>query len=401
MKIITFLLYCMLLMTVCFDVLAQEYTIRVRGKVRFVENKFEMSAYQSEGTGKKILARTQVLPDKSYSLEVKLDKPGVVTIDCGRWQTVDVWVEDEDLDVDFRGVDTARIKIKNPPYVYIKGGPKNEVMNLINYEAYRNYQCIIGVAQSVYRAKIEDKEKSNVLSAALYGVCSQNYREHMRFFARHYADRSSVMAVLGRLDPEEDAELIESSLNRMESANGSIGVRLADDLRKEMKETIAQKQRMKVGMEAPLFSLPDKDGILHHLSDYRGKVVVLDFWASWCGPCRKEIPNLKKAYDELVKTGEVAFISVSIDDKPASWQKAVNEEKMPWLQLLAPNAGKDIMQQYQFSGIPFILVIDKDGKIYEKNLRGERISQSVRDALSGKVKDTKGKNSIVRMGVMM
>ena len=69
---------------------------------------------------------------------MKVDRPGVYTLDCQKWQSVQFWAEDEDLEIDFRGMDTARIKIKNPPYVYINGGPNNEVMNLMNWDSYRN-----------------------------------------------------------------------------------------------------------------------------------------------------------------------------------------------------------------------------------------------------------------------
>ena len=122
---------------------------------------------------------------------------------------------------------------------------------------------------------------------------------------------------------------------------------------------------MKEGNPAPEFSFPDAKGKMHSLKEFKGKVLVIDFWASWCGPCRAEIPHLKQYYEEFKNNKEVAFLSVSIDAKRPDWDKAVKEENMPWLQLLAPNGGKEIMESYQFSGIPFIIVLDKDGKIYK------------------------------------
>ena len=141
---------------------------------------------------------------------------------------------------------------------------------------------------------------------------------------------------------------------------------------------------MKEGNPAPEFSFPDAKGKMHSLKEFKGKVLVIDFWASWCGPCRAEIPHLKQYYEEFKNNKEVAFLSVSIDAKRPDWDKAVKEENMPWLQLLAPNGGKEIMESYQFSGIPFIIVLDKDGKIYKKNLRGEAVKNAVNDVLSGK-----------------
>ena len=112
---------------------------------------------------------------------------------------------------------------------------------------------------------------------------------------------------------------------------------------------------------------------------------MLDFWASWCGPCRAEIPHLKEAYKEYSTKG-VAFFSVSIDKDDAAWRKAMKEENMPWAQAQAPKAGKDVMKQYQFSGIPYILVLDKEGKIVAKNLRGKALTDKLEELLSGKKK---------------
>lgn len=357
-------------------------TVEVKGFVKFIDDNFKVTAYQRDGFNKIVLAEAPVAADHTYKLNVTTAKPGVVTIDCGRWQDVEVWVEDENMDIDFRGRDTARIKIKNPPYVYIKAGKKNEVMNLMNWEAYRDYQNMIAISQAVYRSPIKDEKEKQNFSFKLYDMNGENYKAHMRYLAEHYADRTSVLAALASLNPDKDAALIDKALATVEANNP--GTTLVSDFRAKAKADKEKRERMQEGNPAPDFSFPDAKGKMHSLKSFKGKIVLVDFWASWCGPCRQEIPNVKKYYEEYKSNKKIAFVSVSIDAKRTDWDKAVKEENMPWLQLLAPNGGKEIMDSYQFSGIPFIILIDQDGKIYKKNLRGESIKEAIDNVLAGK-----------------
>jgi len=100
-----------------------------------------------------------------------------------------------------------------------------------------------------------------------------------------------------------------------------------------------------------------------------GKIVFLDFWASWCGPCRQEIPLLKEVYS-LYKDKGLEVISIAVHDSEANWLQAVQEEDMPWPQLLSTVEKTLATQVYGFNGIPYTLLIGKDGKVIGKNLRG-------------------------------
>lgn len=378
-------LFCLAMASLCCSAnLLAQHTIEVTGKVKFLDkDQFKMTAFQRDGFNKKILSETVVDPTtKTYKLSITVDKPGKVELDCGMWQSVSIWVEDENLGIDFRGADTAKIKIKNPPYVYINGGKNNEIMNWINWTGYRNYQNMIAISQNTYRAKFSAEEDAikQKLTMDLYDMNSADTEAYMLYLLEHYADRSSIMAVIASLNYDKHQAKIEEALDKIAPKYPA----LVADYRKAAKEAKEKRERMLPGRPLPQFeaTLAGNNKKITP-ADFKGKVLVLDFWASWCGPCRMEIPHLKEYYNEF-KGKDVEFLSVSIDAKDADWQKAMKEENMPWLQAHVPNAGKEVMELYQFSGIPFILVIDKDGNIYKKSVRGEEIRKAIQEVLDGK-----------------
>lgn len=377
-----------------------EKEIKISGHIKFFDPDFKVVAYQRNGSQKDTLAFSAVNSEGYYNMAVKVSTPGVITLNCANWQSVNVWMEDEDLEVDFRGKDTARIKIKNPPFVYIKGGKNNELMNWINFEGYRNYQQMIAVSQAAYRAQFTSEEERQSLSMKLYDHGNENYMEHLRYLIKHYADRTAVMAAIRGLNFEEDSVLILQTLNSLKVANPKV-TPMVEAYLKEEGEALARKRQMEPGSVLPSFECFSEQGTPIRISDFKGKAVVLDFWASWCGPCRQEIPNLKTVYKEFKDRG-VVFLSVSIDGKKAEWIKALQAEQMPWTQAWVKDSGKSVMNTMQFSGIPFILILDKDGRIYRKNVRGKQIQEALKELLEGKPVQKPAQSTVsVSMGAMM
>ncbi len=367
------------------EVMEAQQMITIKGKVQFPDNRFNMEIVERNGFDKTILDSCKVEADGTYELKMKVERPGVYQLDCQKWQAVQFWAEDENLEINFRGMDTARIKIKNPPYVHINGGPNNELMNLVNWDGYRGYQLMIGISQGVYRIPgIDDQVKQDV-SMKFYSMLGDESHARMKFLAEHYADRNSVLAILPALQGEENAPLVKEVIAKLEAKNPNYAPLLK--YKANVVEAKALQQRLTEGQMAPEFAYPTPDGGEKlGPQDFKGEILVLDFWASWCGPCRAEIPHLKKAYQEYHTQG-VTFFSVSIDKDEGAWRKAMKEEKMPWMQAQAPKAGKEVMKLYQFSGIPYILVLDKEGRIVGKNLRGKALMNKLDELVNGKKKE--------------
>lgn len=116
------------------------------------------------------------------------------------------------------------------------------------------------------------------------------------------------------------------------------------------------------GNMAPDFSLTDLDGKVHSLAEFKGKMVYIDVWATWCAPCRREIPFIQKLFYEY-KGKDIVFISISIDESREAWKKMVEYEKPDWLQLLMVRGKSSLLDDYFIYTIPRFILIDKNGKI--------------------------------------
>ena len=135
--------------------------------------------------------------------------------------------------------------------------------------------------------------------------------------------------------------------------------------KREVKEIYAKKIKTAVGKIAPDFTVYKTDGKEVSLSDFRGKLVYVDFWATWCGPCKYEIPHLKKL-EKQYHDKEIVFMSVSLDsdEDKEKWKEMVKQESLTGVQVRAQGGfGSNAAQQYSISGIPTFLLIGKQGEI--------------------------------------
>lgn len=138
-----------------------------------------------------------------------------------------------------------------------------------------------------------------------------------------------------------------------------------------LKDYASRKKRTENGALAPTFTLPDLNGTDVSLADYRGKYVLVDFWASWCAPCRASFPKVKKLYTKYA--GErFEILGVSLDQSKKAWLKAVGEEDCPWTQVIDRDG--DVARNYAVSTIPKMILISPDGTICEYDSIEEKLA---------------------------
>jgi len=150
---------------------------------------------------------------------------------------------------------------------------------------------------------------------------------------------------------------------------------------KNLVRRVEAERYLAIGSEAPDIRLPSPQGDTLALSDFRGKVVLIDFWAGWCGPCRRENPYVRGLYNQYKHRGFEVF-AVSLDRTRESWVDAIAKDSLEWPQVSDLQYWKSsAAKTYQVSAIPYTVLLDRDGKIVAKKLRGEALARKLEELL--------------------
>jgi peroxiredoxin len=149
---------------------------------------------------------------------------------------------------------------------------------------------------------------------------------------------------------------------------------------KVMGELIEKMDAVSIGKSAPSFSQADPEGQQISLESFRGKYVLLDFWASWCGPCRQENPNLVKTYQRF--RDQLTILGISLDQKREPWLKAIKDDQLTWQQVSDLKGwSNEVAGKYQVRSIPDNFLLDREGRIIARGLRGPELDRALEQLL--------------------
>lgn len=235
------------------------------------------------------------------------------------------------------------------------------------------------------RLSVKDSLRVLAISESLqkpYDELMANYSEKVaKKINENSSSFASIMAIQ-QLRPELYFDTYQS-LSKGLSAKypNNLDIKSFASMVSQTEAMLKGKKSIAVGEEAPELILPSTNDKEIALSSLRGKVVLIDFWASWCGPCRKEMPNVKKAYDKYKNKGFEIF-GVSLDKDRDDWMKAISDDGMNWPQVSDLKFWEsDAVRIYGVQSIPFTVLIDKEGKILATDLRGEELEKKLKEVL--------------------
>lgn len=239
--------------------------------------------------------------------------------------------------------------------------------------------------------KVEEyaKQKQDSL-ATLASISFNSKNEAYKSYLEQYMDtaKSPIVTLFAFTYAQDlDLEKVKNILAKLQKNNP--GNSAVEEVKRNFDAYVAAQNSVNganasaitVGQQAPDFTLPDVDGKPFSLSSLKGKYVLVDFWASWCAPCRDENPNVVANYHEF-KNKNFTILGVSLDKEKSAWLKAIKDDGLEWKQISDLKFwNSEVAALYNIQGIPFNVLLDPQGKIIATDLRGDGLRAKLSQVL--------------------
>lgn len=376
------LTFCFVLFVFCFSCSSTSkdtenqagWDVTVKGKVAFPQ-KGQITIQQLKNGGAAGWQDTILLSSKStFAKKIKLSEPGYYKINFYNRQVVDIILYKSNIEINVDGSEPRGS-------VEIKGSPEIDLIRKVQI-IMRNAETSPDIARinQEFTAAVQVRDEAKI--AAL-----QN-----EYAAKIKTSHDSIATLLKNEPPSLGViNLLEGGnvLDRDQYFDTYVAV--AERLKKEWpsfefsKNFISSVDKMKataIGQPAPEIALPDTTGQVVKLSSMKGKYVLVDFWAKWCGPCRQENPNVVRVFNKYKDKGFTVF-GVSLDRSKEDWLRAIREDQLTWTHVSDLKYWQsEAARTYNVNGIPFSLLLDPNGVIIAKNLRGRALEEKIAEVIT-------------------
>ena len=258
----------------------------------------------------------------------------------------------------------------------VKGSKSNDEFSMYQKELMTLSKEAQGMQQRFMAAQSSGDQEGMKKARIDFDAMNQNMAVYAKNFIRtHKSSSVSPLVALMQFGQTIKAAEIDTLIAFLDpSVHPSIYVG-------ELKKIADKMRSAEVGTMAPDFDLPMPDGGTFKLSSIRGKFVLIDFWASWCQPCRQENPNVVALYGKYKDKG-FDIVGVSLDREKEAWVKAIADDHLIWHQVSELKFWQsEIAQKYGVSAIPTSFLLDKSGKIIAKGLRGEELAKKLAELM--------------------
>lgn len=302
--------------------------------------------------------------DGTYFSTYQPPEPGYYRINFFQTQFVNILFTGESIAVNVDG--------SNPTAFFeIKGSKEMDQINGISTILER-FNATAGQINEEFRAAAREDDTARMENLrgqfiALQKDTNKEVKDNIRGMGASLA----LLQAVNFIDKDQEFPFIDSIAQ-------VINREIPDySIKRDFMAEIEKLRRLAVGSAAPEISLPDPEGNIVQLSSLKGSYVLIDFWAAWCGPCRKENPNVVRLYNKYHDQGFEVY-GVSLDREKQDWIKAIQDDGLTWTQVsdlkyFQSEAARD----YNVNAIPATFLLDKDGNIIGKNLRGKLLEDKL------------------------
>ncbi len=359
----------LVLLFVSMGVSAQQAIVTGALPEYFFGKSIKLTLIDYETRNDKVVQEAKISPDGKFTLTIPLKEPEIYDLGVDNSSLVQVLVKPGD---------NIHLTISKDT-IQVTGSP--ETQYLIDYEANRkmvfNKYLKRTYDSSAVAVKSGDKERIEYWNME-HEKASQNYKAELARWVEQPFFINSLAAVHHsiRWNSETDTALMNQMVSIFQQKYPNY------DLTRQLVNKVNATKRIAIGAIAPGFVSTDTAGKKIDLKGYRGKYTLIEFWASWCAPCREESPTLVRLYNEYKDKG-FALLSVSIDKNTTQWKSAIRQDGYTWKNVCDLNGyGGPVAALYTVTAIPNSFLLDKNGRIIAKNLRGKDLEAKLAELMN-------------------